>query len=103
MAPLRILIINGSPDTCDMLVEYFLKRFGRELDKPVPAVPPETFEALRKYEWPGNVRELQSALKQALLQMSGTVLLPEFLPPVFLDRRRKPRRNNLHEPLPFAA
>jgi hypothetical protein len=29
--------------------------------------------------------------------------LPEFLPPVFLDRRRKPRRNNLHEPLPFAA
>ncbi|MGW3994754.1 DUF222 domain-containing protein [Amycolatopsis sp. NPDC004772] len=29
--------------------------------------------------------------------------LPEFLPPTFLDRRRKPRRNNLHEPLPFAA
>ncbi|WIY07531.1 DUF222 domain-containing protein [Amycolatopsis mongoliensis] len=29
--------------------------------------------------------------------------LPEFFPPVFLDRRRKPRRNNLHEPLPFAA
>jgi hypothetical protein len=29
--------------------------------------------------------------------------LPEFLPPVFLDRRRKPRRDNLHEPLPFAA
>src|SRR4051794_29516624 len=29
--------------------------------------------------------------------------LPEFLPPVFLDRRRKPRRNNLHQPLPVAA
>ncbi|MBE8516478.1 DUF222 domain-containing protein, partial [Amycolatopsis sp. H6(2020)] len=29
--------------------------------------------------------------------------LPEFLPPLFIDRRRKPRRNNLHEPLPFAA
>src|SRR4051795_6348441 len=29
--------------------------------------------------------------------------LPEFMPPVFLDKRRKPRRNNLHQPLPFAA
>ncbi|MFJ1768539.1 DUF222 domain-containing protein [Amycolatopsis sp. NPDC088138] len=29
--------------------------------------------------------------------------LPEFRPPVFLDKRRKPRRNNLHKPLPFAA
>ncbi|MFG1643978.1 DUF222 domain-containing protein [Amycolatopsis sp. NPDC049252] len=29
--------------------------------------------------------------------------LPEFRPPVFLDKRRKTRRNNLHQPLPFAA
>ncbi|WP_410615073.1 DUF222 domain-containing protein [Amycolatopsis sp. lyj-109] len=29
--------------------------------------------------------------------------LPEFIPPVFIDKRRKPRRNNLHQPLPFAA
>jgi two-component system, NtrC family, response regulator AtoC len=34
----------------------------------------------RGYDWPGNVRELQSALKQALLQMRGSLLLPEFLP-----------------------
>ena len=35
---------------------------------------------LRPYSWPGNIRELQSVLKQALLQASGTVLLPVFLP-----------------------
>ncbi|MEV6877659.1 DUF222 domain-containing protein [Amycolatopsis sp. NPDC051128] len=29
--------------------------------------------------------------------------LPEFLPPAFLDKQRKPRRNNLHQPLPHAA
>jgi hypothetical protein len=29
--------------------------------------------------------------------------LPEFLPPVFLDKQRKPRRNNLHQPIPLAA
>ncbi|WP_410592352.1 DUF222 domain-containing protein [Amycolatopsis sp. lyj-23] len=29
--------------------------------------------------------------------------LPEFLPPAFLDKRRQPRRNNLHQPLPLTA
>ncbi|WP_414639987.1 HNH endonuclease signature motif containing protein [Amycolatopsis sp.] len=29
--------------------------------------------------------------------------LPEFLPPTFIGQRRQPRRNNLHQPLPFAA
>jgi DNA-binding NtrC family response regulator len=35
---------------------------------------------LRNHPWPGNIRELQSALKQALLQASGTILLTAFLP-----------------------
>jgi two-component system nitrogen regulation response regulator GlnG len=35
---------------------------------------------LRRYPWPGNIRELQGALKQALLQATGTVLIPAFLP-----------------------
>ena len=33
------------------------------------------------HPWPGNVRELQSVLKQALLQATGPVLVPDFLPP----------------------
>jgi two-component system nitrogen regulation response regulator GlnG len=37
-------------------------------------------ERLRNYGWPGNIRELQSVLKQALLQASGAILLPTFLP-----------------------
>ena len=37
------------------------------------------WQFLRRYRWPGNVRELQSTLKQGLLQMNGSVLLPEFL------------------------
>jgi two-component system response regulator AtoC len=64
-----------------LLVEHYLKRFGRELKKPVQNVDPKVIEALKLYPWPGNVRELQSVLKQAMLHMNGSVLLPDFLSP----------------------
>jgi len=63
-----------------MLVQYYLRRFNRELGREVREVTPEGLERLRGYPWPGNVRELQSVLKQALLKASGPVLLPAFLP-----------------------
>jgi two-component system nitrogen regulation response regulator GlnG len=67
-------------DDLPVLVRHFLRRFSRELGREVQDVAPEALERLRGYSWPGNIRELQSVLKQALLQASGTVLLPAFLP-----------------------
>ena len=67
-------------DDLPMLVQHYLRRFNRELGREVREVAPEALERLRGYSWPGNVRELQSVLKQALLQASGPVLLPAFLP-----------------------
>ncbi|HUR55553.1 MAG TPA: sigma-54 dependent transcriptional regulator [Gemmataceae bacterium] len=63
-----------------ILIDHFLRQFGRELGKPVSEVAPETLAALQAYPWPGNVRELQSALKQSVLRMSGSALLADFLP-----------------------
>jgi two-component system nitrogen regulation response regulator GlnG len=63
-----------------LLVQQYLRRFSRELDRDVSEVSPETMERLGSYDWPGNIRELQSVLKQAMLQTIGTVLLPTFLP-----------------------
>ncbi|MBA4188201.1 MAG: Fis family transcriptional regulator [Planctomycetaceae bacterium] len=67
-------------DDIDLLVDHYLRRFGQELGKPVAEITPEAAAALRAYPWPGNVRELQSALKQSVLRMGGSVLLPDFLP-----------------------
>jgi two-component system nitrogen regulation response regulator GlnG len=62
------------------LAHYFLFRFNRELGLDVRSIAPEALELMRAYAWPGNVRELQSALKQAMLHVTGPVLLPESLP-----------------------
>ncbi|HEV2947129.1 MAG TPA: sigma-54 dependent transcriptional regulator [Gemmataceae bacterium] len=67
-------------DDLPLLVQHFLRRFSHELGRAARHIAPAALEQLRHYAWPGNIRELQSVLKQALLQASGAVLLPAFLP-----------------------
>lgn len=63
-----------------MLVNYFLKRFSRELDKQADQISSEAMERLTSYSWPGNLRELQSVLKHAVVEATGPVIVPTFLP-----------------------
>lgn len=63
-----------------MLVNYFLKRFSRELDKQADQISPEAMERLTSYTWPGNLRELQSVLKHAVVEATSPVIVPAFLP-----------------------
>jgi two-component system nitrogen regulation response regulator GlnG len=67
-------------DDIVLLTEQFLARYARELEKEVHGVSPQALEALIAYRWPGNIRELQSVVKKALIQATGPVLVPEFLP-----------------------
>src|SRR5258706_15297705 len=63
-----------------MLVQYYLRRYSRELGREVATVYPEALARLQAYPFPGNIRELQSIVKQSLLNARGSVLLPSFLP-----------------------
>jgi DNA-binding NtrC family response regulator len=63
-----------------LLIEAFLARYSQELGKTLQRVSPDALKILMEYPWPGNVRELQSMLRKALLNLTGPVLLPEFLP-----------------------
>jgi two-component system nitrogen regulation response regulator GlnG len=76
-------------DDLPLLVEHFLARFSRELGKDVQRAAPESLEILARYPWPGNLRELQSVLKQAILQATGPILVPDFLPPSLMAERKE--------------
>ena len=80
----RLPPVRERGDDIPLLIEHYLRRYGQELGTGVQTVTPEARAALLAYPWPGNVRELQSAIKQALLQAKGAVLLPEDLPAAVL-------------------
>jgi len=53
------------------LVQYFVRRFGREMGAERPSIQPEAVAFLAELPWPGNVRELENAVRRALLFARG--------------------------------
>ncbi len=72
--------LRERPGDVAELAHYFLFRYNRELGLDLRGFTPETLGLLEGHPWPGNVRELQSAIKQAMLNASGHLVRPEFLP-----------------------
>jgi len=77
---IRLPPLRDRGDDLLLLVEAFLSRYSQELDKPLTRVSPDAMKILLEYSWPGNIRELQNILRKSLLNLSGPILLPEFLP-----------------------
>jgi two-component system nitrogen regulation response regulator GlnG len=83
---IRLPSLRERGEDIPLLAQHFVNRFAKELNKNVQSIADETMELLQQYSWPGNVREFQSVIKQALLQATGPVLLPEFLPGALRNR-----------------
>ena len=77
---IRLPALRERGDDLLLLIKTFLSRLSQELGKPLQHVSPEALKILLDHTWPGNIRELQSVLRKTLLNMTGPVLVPEFLP-----------------------
>lgn len=53
------------------LVQYFLRRHGKELSGMQASIHPKALDLLSKHSWPGNIRELENVVRNALLQSRG--------------------------------
>ncbi|RMG21161.1 MAG: sigma-54-dependent Fis family transcriptional regulator, partial [Deltaproteobacteria bacterium] len=65
VVPLHLPPLRERPGDVPRLVEHFLSRLARRLEKPQLKVTEEAMARLASYPWPGNVRELENTLEQA--------------------------------------
>lgn len=61
-----------------LLVEHFIQKADREMDRDVRGVTEEAMKRLVSQPWPGNVRELENQIKRAMV-VSREDILPEHL------------------------
>lgn len=100
---IRLPPLRERGDDLALLVQHYLRRFNRELGKEIQTIAPEALVVLEGYSWPGNVRELQSVLKQAMLQATGSVLLPDFLPTASQAKTAAPEETGMGSVQAFVA
>ncbi|WP_407673638.1 sigma-54 interaction domain-containing protein [Paludisphaera rhizosphaerae] len=81
VVPIYLPPLRERREDVELLVNFFLKRYGDQNRREVRRVHPEAMRRLREHDWPGNVRELQNYVERAVILGDGPELLVEHLPP----------------------
>jgi len=69
--------LRERPDDITLLVDHFMKIYGRKYQRPDISVSPETLKVLTSYHWPGNIRELQHVIERAVILNDSDALQPD--------------------------
>jgi transcriptional regulator with GAF, ATPase, and Fis domain len=84
---LRVFPINLPPlrerkEDIALLANFFLKKYGEEMGRPMAGFSQESLNLLTAYQWPGNVRELENEMQRIVIQGEiGGFVIPEILSP----------------------
>lgn len=63
-----------------LLAHHFLKKYSRELNRPVKGITSDAMGALISFEWKGQVRELENIIERAVLLGNNEFITLEDLP-----------------------
>ncbi len=81
VARFRIPPLRERPEDIPMLVEHFINKYSKKMDRPV-RLGKGALERLTAYSFPGNVRELENLMEQGVaLTMGGEMQIVDLLEP----------------------
>jgi two-component system, NtrC family, response regulator AtoC len=60
---LRLPPLRQRREDIPLLTNFFLAKYAREFERPVPLLSTETRHLFEQYAWPGNIRELEDVAK----------------------------------------
>ena len=72
--PIRIPPLRERREDIPLLVNYFLKRFAKQMEKNIEAIPGAMMKGLTAWDWPGNIRELENFIERAVILTRGRSL-----------------------------
>ncbi len=71
--PIEVPPLRKRKEDLQLLVEYFVQRYGVKAGKDIHSIEKKTLDLLLSYDWPGNIRELQNVIERSVILSSGDV------------------------------
>ena len=78
--PLRLPPLRERMDDIPLLVDTFIKRYGRGHAGEELHMTPDAIGIMQSYRWPGNIRELENVVERICVMEEGPLFGPEALP-----------------------
>jgi PAS domain S-box-containing protein len=72
--PIRVPPLRERGEDIRLLVEHFVQKCARRMNKSITSIPKKTMDALMAWHWPGNVRELENFIERSVILTEGSVL-----------------------------
>ena len=72
--PIRIPPLRQRRGDIPLLVNYFVQRFAKQMEKNIEAIPAAMMKGLTAWDWPGNIRELENFMERAVILTRGMSL-----------------------------
>lgn len=86
---IEMVPLNERQDDIPLLLDLFVKKYGKVMGKSIERIDPKIIEAFVEYPWPGNVRELQNTVERMMNYVKSDELTADLIPDDILNFRRK--------------
>ena len=91
---LNVVCINMPPlrerrEEVPILVDYFLKKYSVQYNKPCVDLSADTMRLLMDYDWPGNIRELENLVKRTVVLGSEAPIRKEIAHGIAIAAQRQ--------------
>jgi transcriptional regulator with GAF, ATPase, and Fis domain len=72
--PISLPPLRERTNDIPLLIDHFLRTFGRRYGRSIDRVPDEVMAAIMRHDWPGNIRELQNFIERSVILTNGREL-----------------------------
>ncbi|MBU2513260.1 sigma-54 dependent transcriptional regulator [bacterium] len=88
--PMELPPLRERKGDIKVLADYFVNKYAKINNKPVPVISDEVYKLLMSYNWRGNVRELENIIERAVLLCDGNIVQVNdlLMNPVAINRDR---------------